>query len=412
MDSYKKAKENFSKKWKNTASISKDKNWDLDFLGYIDMTLVNGQLVVKEASVSLEGSFTFNYTWQGAIWIIPAYAYVEAGASLGGTATGSRYIADSSIPFEWELSVKLEPSLKLGAGIGVKKAASLGLWAKATLPIQFNITRQNLNIAVSGSIGWEGELGPLKASDKIVDDKTLTLVDHYYGTSGKKKIVTRKNPISGEEEQHIVTYSVADRDYLDSMSGWLGSSSGRRRAKAAGLADSFRLTDLQTSVYSNAQPRVTAFGDKLLMTWVTDDTSRDEYNRMKLMYSVYDGSVWSEPQAVNDDGKNDNAPAIVSDGTDVYFVWQKITKTLDESDVENIESMLGSMELYTAKYDSASGTIATVQRVTNNNCYDYAHDISIINGSPVLYFASCTDNDMLTGSANTISRYAFFSIVL
>ena len=407
MDSYKKAKENFSKKWKNTASISKDKNWDIDFLGYIDMTLVNGQLVVKEASVSLEGSFTFNYTWQGAFWFIPAYAYVEAGASLGGTATGSRYIADSSIPFEWELSVKLEPSLKLGAGIGVKKAASLGLWAKATMPIEFNITRQNLNIAVSGSIGWEGELGPLKASDKIVDDKTLTLVDHYYGTSGKKRIITRKNPISGEEEQHIVTYSVADRDYLDTMSGWLGSSSGRRRAKAAGLADSFRLTNLQTSVYSNAQPRVTAFGDKLLMTWVTDDTSRDEYNRMKLMYSVYDGSVWSEPQAVYDDGKNDNAPAIVSDGTAVYFVWQKITKTLDETDVENIDSMLGSMELYTAKYDSVSGTIANVQRVTNNNCYDYAHDISIINGSPVLYFASCTDNDMLTGSANTISRYAF-----
>ena len=400
-EEYKKAKENFERKiWNSAPPLKKkSKNWDVEALGYIDASIVNGQLVVNEALISIEGSFTFKYTQQGAIWVVPAYVYAEMGASLGGSALGSRVVPDSEIPFQWDFSIKFSPDLKVGAGAGVKDFASLGVWAKAETPVVFNFSDNHLKWDLTGSIGIEAQFIILKGTKEVFSGST-NLVDKYWGATSKMKRMFTSFADDMATTQNA-TISVADRDYLKDTTGWLGEVTPFSLRQLA--EDGLTLTPLQGSVYNQASPGVVSFGDKMLMTWVEDDASRDAYNRMRLMYSIYNGSTWSEPIAVYDDGHNDNAPVITTDGEDVYFAWQKIDETITETNC-NIETLTENCEIFTAKYDSSLNRIVDVKQVTDNDCYDYAHNVSLVGDDIVYYWASCNDNQMNTSSDNDIYR--------
>lgn len=402
-DEYDKARDNFIKKiWdKEPPSMkNKSKSFDISALGYIDASVVNGQLIVNEALISIEGSFAFKYTQQGAIWVIPDYVYAEMGASLGGSALGSRAVPDNEVPFQWDFTVKFEPELTVGAGGGVKDFASLGIWAKATSPVTFNFSLNHLKWDVTGSIGIEAQFIILKGTKELFSG-TKTLVDKYWGTvSRMSRVVTSFGETVATTSVGTAT-SVADRDYLENTTEWLGEVTPYSLRQLA--EDGLTLKTLQGSVYDQASPRVVSFGDKMLMTWVEDDASRDTYNRMRLMYSIYNGSTWSEPVAVYDDGNNDNAPVIATDGEDVYFAWQKINKTITEANC-NMETLTANCEIFTAKYDSTLGRVVDIKQATDNNCYDYAHNVSVVGDEIVYYWATCNDNQMNISSDNDIYR--------
>ena len=401
-DRYKRAKQRFTNQWYNKAFINKCKNWDIDALGYMEVSMVNGEFITKEAMISVEGSFTFKYTQQGAIFGVPAYFTTEMGASLGFSSTASRLVADNDVPFELEASLKLEPNLKLECGLGIEDVVKVGVWGKATVPILFEFTKKHWSIDIVGKLGLDARLFVLDGEITLVDG-TLHVVDAYWNSHSSKKI-RQYNPITGKEEEYIIITNVQYRDYLEDTSGWFGNKGASVRKAKTLESEGMKLTPLQTSIFENAQPQIAKFGDKLLMTWVEDDASRDTYNRMRLMYSVYDGSVWSDPQPVMDNGYNDNAPQIKSDGTNVYFTWQKINKTLTAEDCTDVENLTRECEIYTATFNGTTGQIENARRMTNNSCFDYANTVSIINGEPTYYWVSCTDNNMSSGSANTLYK--------
>lgn len=378
----------------------KSKDFNVNVFGYIDATFINGELVITDACINVAGEFKFEYTQQGAIWIIPAYVYIEAGAGLEGSARGAKYVADNSMPFNFEeLSITLKPDIKGGAGLGVNDIVSSGLWAEATLPITFNFKKNHLNIDLNGSIGLEAEFFTLKQDYVIVDD-TLNLVDEYFNTQRTEKAISVKKIKSAMLHENSV--SVIDREYLENTSPWMGMASTYRlkNIEQNGLS----LTPLQTSVFNQAASQVVAFGDKMLMAWVEDDISRDIYNRMRLMYSIYENGIWSEPIAVADDGKNDTMPVITTDGTNVYFAWQKMKEVITEK-TATIEYFVENTEIYTAKYDASENRVVEVKNVSDNSCYDYAQSIAIVNGKAVCYWASCQDNQMIISSDNSIYRF-------
>ena len=409
---YSKAKDEFSKKWhgkKFAKKYESDKSqtWNIGALGYIELERVNHKWVMKDAFISIGGKFTFKHTVQGAIWVIPAYAYVEASTGLGISSNWAKYIVDSDIPLEYHLSLYITPELKLGAGVGVKDFASLGLYADATLPVQFDFfAPRHITLACNGEIGAEGELLIFKANKKLLEGN-LSLYDTYLGSS-KKKTAAMKSPMLEQASKAAVELQVVSRDYLSSTSQWLGSGQNlSRKTRGVIRAEGMQLSTLQQSVFDNAQPQVVAFGDKLLMTWIQDASGRDDYNRMRLMYSVYDGSSWSEPATVYDDGCNDNAPVLVSNGTDVFFAWQKLSRVLTTDDCDDIEKVVPLAEMYVAKYDASSNSITGVKRLTDDSVYDYSPCMTTENGNAVVYWASCDDNQMSTGTSNTIHKYAF-----
>ena len=412
-EKYKKIKDGFYEKWYgkdkfgNYRKSDKSQTFSVDTLAYFEFEVVNGELKLKDACGTIEGKFKFDYTVQGSVWIIPAYTYIEASAGLAVSSKWARYICDSDIPLEYNFSININPEVKLGAGAGVKDAVSLGIYSDATLPLQLDFfAPQHFTLDCNGEIGAEGQLLSFKGKKKLLEGN-LSLIDTYLGSS-KKKTAAKKSPMLEQASKAAVELQVVSRDYLSSTSQWLGSGQNlSRKTRGVIRAEGMQLSTLQQSVFDNAQPQVVAFGDKLLMTWIQDASGRDDYNRMRLMYSVYDGSSWSEPAAVYDDGCNDNAPVLVSNGTDVFFAWQKLSRVLTTDDCDDIEKVVPLAEMYVAKYDASSNSITGVKRLTDDSVYDYSPCMTTENGNAVVYWASCDDNQMSTGSSNTIHKHVF-----
>lgn len=388
--------------------------FNIDFLGYIEGTIVDGKIVFKDALINAKGKYTFKYTQQGAVWVVPAYFYVQAGCGIGLTSQWARQLPDTNIPIDFGFILDIEPELKLGGGAGVKDAISAGIYGKGTFPYNNNFSKKHHSFKIKGEIGVEAEFFMFKGSMTVVDGE-LNVFDSYYGNS-KSRALKRSNILTDGadiSDMHLIT-SVAPRDYAENTSAWLPDAAQNRPLRAPSLAaDGVRFTNLQTSIFSGAKPQLVSFGqdgEKMLAVWVQDDVSRDTYNRMRLVYSVYDNGKWSTPKPVSDDGNNDGYPSLASDGENVYVAWQKINKKLTEADSADLTSLMKNSEIYLAEFNTDSYSFEIAERITSNLSYDYLPKVTVLNGSPVLYWANCTDNNANGNGNNIIYKYSNGSV--
>lgn len=129
-----------------------------------------------EFSGEIATKFTFQYTQQGVVWVIPYYAYVNAGASLAAKMNSVRSLPDSDVPFEFGFALKLTPELTIGGGAGVKGAISGGLYGKGSMPMEVNFSNKHTSGALSGEVGVEAELFCFKGKKEILKGKITHLV--------------------------------------------------------------------------------------------------------------------------------------------------------------------------------------------------------------------------------------------
>ena len=140
----------------NYSYNEKNKNFNVSFLGYAEGYIVDDNFIFTDTCGEIAGKFSFQYTQQGTIWVIPVYAYVKAGAGLSVKAQGVRMLPDSNVPFDFGLDLKIEPELSIGGGVGVKGAVSGGLYGKGSLPFENNFTTKHTLVQLKGEIGVEG----------------------------------------------------------------------------------------------------------------------------------------------------------------------------------------------------------------------------------------------------------------
>ncbi|MCM1365543.1 MAG: hypothetical protein NC122_10560, partial [Faecalibacterium sp.] len=391
------------------STATKDKNFSADFLGYLEFAITEQGFVIKEANLKVGAEFSYSYTYQGAVWVIPAYFKATLGASAALEGSAKRSVVDTNLPFEFEIALGIEPSLALEAGIGVEKLAKAGVEAKGTAPLNIEFKKKHITLDFTGEINIKTKAFIFSWDKKLIDG-TINVLDKYWGStkaSAPAKLLNIKDPMSEEvlnfNRDDNGVESIIDRDYAENTSEWFGQKSSfadRMKAKSVST-DSVSIKQLQTSVFEDGKPVTVSIGDKMLMAWIEDDVTRDEYNRMRLMYSVYDGTSWSKPNSVYDNGMNDDAPVIVSDGKKVYFAWQKIAETLDKN--ATAAKALQKVDIYTAEYNSDKGVVENVQRIATDG-YDYAQCITIENGAPVVYFANCADETVATSFNSKIYK--------
>ncbi len=365
-----------------------------EFLGYLEGDLINGKLIVKDFTLLVAGKFTFKNTKQFAILGVPAYFGIEAKANLGLSTQTVRFVADKEVPLEFGLLIDITPSLKGSLGAGIKGATSAGFWAKGTLPYSHNLEKKYHVLKLKGEAGLEAEFFVVEAEVTLFEGEK-TVFEKYYGS---KKSAALQAPSWAQTEPEI-TISVADRNYTPSS--WLGDQHIITPHAVAASGVSFR--DLQTDVFANSQPQIANFGDGLIMVWVEDDASRDAYNRMRLVYSLYDPAAdsWSEAKPVADDGHNDAYPSLVSDGTSAYVVWQKIDKKLTAEDCTSLDALLENSEIYLSKFD---GTFGPAQKLTDNSLYEYAAAVTLENGNPAVYYASARGQELNQAGKQTLFK--------
>ena len=111
------------------------------------------------------------------------------------------------------------------------------------------------------------------------------------------------------------------REYLNNTSEW-NSSMDNVSLFDIDTSDGTTEAQLKSGVYPSSKFKITKFGNNnILMLFIGDVTTRSAVNRTGLFYSIYDGTEWSEPALVDDDGTLDDYPEAIDLGDKILVAW-------------------------------------------------------------------------------------------
>ncbi|PWB81124.1 MAG: hypothetical protein C3F08_02710, partial [Candidatus Methylomirabilota bacterium] len=146
---------------------------------------------------------------------------------------------------------------------------------------------------------------------------------------------------------------------------------------------------LQQSIYPYSDPCLCYGAGSLGLTWLQDDPARLAINRTAAMFSIYNGSAWSAPVKLGEDGTADFHPQhLMFDGANALAVWED--EKIVHSDTATFEDMVADLEISASAFDPISGQWQPAQRLTDNGYLD---------GSPLISGPS-PSNVMLTWISN------------
>ena len=370
-----------------------------DFLGYLEGWIdSNGQVHFTEVCGDVAAEFEYKVKTQfGPAGVPIFYGYVQAGAEAGAQFSKGRTVPTGDFPFEFDITVHLTPKVKGGSGIGLEGVVSGGLYSKAEMPVKYAIKKKNFTLDISGEIGVEAHYIIGEVSIPIISG-TFNLLNEYFGTKSeqtRRRIMTKclityiEHPINEKQNES----KLLSRDYIDNQQ-WLGTNNTLKRKARAKSTSKYEIDNktLETSVNEFQRPKLVTAGDTLMLVWVDDDSTRDTYNRYKLVYSLYKNGSWTKPKAVADAGTMDYAPSVMAVGDDIYVVYQNFNKKFISYDENTFIELNKSSEIKIAKYNSNTDSFDSVKTVTSNNTFDYNPCISIENSKPVFYWVNCSSD--------------------
>lgn len=125
---------------------------------------------------------------------------------------------------------------------------------------------------------------------------------------------------------------------------------------------------IQTSVYPYSDSRLSSNGTTGLV-WINDNSIRTSINRTTAISSFWNGTTWSVPQPLNDDGKADFHPQIIAfpDGSAIA-AWGK-EKILQPDDAV-FDDIVSNLEISAVRYNPANGQWEGGPFLTSNGYLD------------------------------------------
>lgn len=333
----------------------------------------------------------------------------EAEATANGTVKWTKLSG-----FEWSTGAEVIVEPGLYAGLGMSGVWSVGVYGKGQLGIDLKLSSE-----VGGSLNglWVDFVYGFKV--KLLGKN---LAEKQVGNAGKYYIV--KNGIELAEAVDFDylpenlfdenSYETMDRSYLENRSGWypdydvtlMDENSEDDSIKNATIAQDYEFHKLQMNSYTDIKPQVVLLEDLSMMIYVDDDANRDINNRTKLVYSVYDDEVglWTEPVSVHDDLTADYVFDVMSDGENIFVVWQNATKIFDGT--ESITDISLATDLYVAKYDVEANAFINVERVTDNEKYELMPSVTHGNDKIIISWLENDANDVFGREGNNTIKYA------
>lgn len=157
----------------------------------------------------------------------------------------------------------------------------------------------------------------------------------------------------------------------------------------------------EQNVYPNNEAKLISLGDSgELLLWIDDNNEKSDNNRTSLMYSVFDGSNWSEPTEVCRDGcfNGEFSYCIGSDGN-IYIVFQK-GNYIFENGTEYTQ-IIRNIDPYLTVFDGNSFTEPVKVR-EDNSSYEDNIQVKNVNDKIELTFVEYT-SDYLNGASDSMS---------
>jgi hypothetical protein len=372
---------------------------DVDIIGYVEGVKKNGEWVLNEKSIIVNLDAKYVNKTQYVVGPVPIYVELETGAILEGLLGISSYMPETGYA-KLDAELTITPRFELGGGLGVVGAVTVGATGKAELEYFMRFTDDYTKASLTGSMSIKATALIFEAKKEIAKG-TWTIYESYGASRAElpqEYYASSLNVFNANE------YSILSRDYLNNPSDWLG---GKKYAKSRFNSDQ-GLNILQSNVFPNAQPQMITVDNKKVLTWISDNETRSAANRTMLVYSVYDDNagIWSQPNAVYDDGTADFYPELISNGENAYVVWQNSKAVFDET--VTLEELSMSGEICVSKIDTDNNVFETPITLTNNNTLDTQPKAGILNDKICVAWTNNDSNDIFGEEGQNNIYYSEF----
>ena len=167
-----------------------------------------------------------------------------------------------------------------------------------------------------------------------------------------------------------------DLSYTCDRSGWSEGGVARVLSLITGAnsAEDVEGRVLQEGFLADSDISVVDLGGgRMLAAFLDVVPGRDEANAMGAYYSVFDGSSWSAPQLLEDDGTEDEVPVVREAGDLGYLIaWSDASEKLSADD--DLVDRLNSFDLSGVFFDPSSNGVGEVMQITHSTAEDTVAD--------------------------------------
>lgn len=369
----------------------------VNFIGYGEGKLdANGEAMVTfYLCLQVDAS----YTMQGptvVVVVVPMTYSIKVGVEAKGEFEGSYNFMTSDI--KADLTLLIKPYLEAFGGAGVGQVIGAGAYGSAEVPVEIQLLGTTVppglnSVELTGELGLKAYVGPLEYK-KAWAHHTWYL----YTREGLMDLSGLGEP-SGESG-----WQAADLSYLSEESPWLDTGD-ISLLDASG--ETGKWIPLRTSTYRNARPVLAVAGTTPVLVWLGADAERGSGNATQVLYSVYDGTGWSQPQAVDSDLTGDYAPSVYSDGTDLWLVYQNSASVLADSG-DLAQAYAAAQTVAAARFEN--GAFTAPQTISSGiEAYRYLPGITLTDGVPAAVWVENEDTSDLLGRSGTnrvmLARY-------
>ena len=371
---------------------------DAIFTGFLEFKKVNGGLEYSDGGMMAE----FNASGSFRHYTGPAYATL--GIGLG--AKGKLYFKNENNKINPAISVDPSISLSVGGGIGTRNTYA-EIVGYGTLGANISTAAETpFKAYLDLGVKWGGYvLG--KKIEKISGERSFAKVELYpnFGSNTsvntKSFALTKGVTVLNESGYNslIDSSEYINRDYLKKSA----SSSKKLRSKiAAQSSDNGSLPKFEkTNAYPLNQPSLVNFNDDtVLLVWIDDNGEKSDANKASLYYSYYNGTSWSAPQTLFEDGTNNDMPSVYSDGERAYIVWQKASKEFDDD--ADMSEMIKYYNLYETTFTASSGEFSDPICInsSDNTAFEFNPVIYGSDGAFSVSWIENSDNNVYQESGN------------
>lgn len=338
----------------------------------------------REGWVYIGGKLKVTRVYYFLISFVPAFVSLGANVDVK-VFTGAEY--DPKLPpgdkHSWE-GVEVESKIlgNITGGAGIYNLAALT--ASGKVDAKFN-----------GAI-------PVKTPAEFTKaeiDLSFGIGVQYLGFSYTYNLTKKKwDLLDPAKNSSIKAYSVTDYVYGEYV-GSLGASSvaeyvyGKYAgSEAVGFVPAYRgpvreadwesfsdeeqldenMAESKVYSFSDADPQLVGFGEgKKLLVFMEDDTSRGDMDKARLMFSVLEDDLWSDPVAILDDGTSDYMPSVAVYGDKALVLWLNNTQIYEDENPD-FEAYLNNYKVNAAIIDLADKAVeeGSISSLTSHSFHD------------------------------------------
>jgi hypothetical protein len=334
------------------------------------------------------------------VWVVPP-VFVKLGVSLSTEVQGciDGYNTDGSPQYGgiWGPSkASLTGSVGLGwEGLNIAFNASGGLGWQVPFPSQPALTYANLifQVSLTWQVAiWKGTIWQQSWCDCLSGSCPACPQDVNEAASAA--ITTFMN------KPEACQWQVMPRDYLNQPYAIFNNGAGPQPLpKPQGASDALTLSTLQANVFPYSEPALAVNRTNQLLLWIWDNPARSQVNGAELVWSRWNGTAWSNPTPVWDDGTADFHPTVQLFGNGAAVAAWENEQTVLTSDAA-MADFTAATEIAAASFDPATGNW-TRTNLTQNSYLDRSPRLAAANnGEALLTWISNPDNSLLGSSTN------------